>query len=179
MHDTPDPRSIDRREVIRGFAVSALAGAATVVSTGSSAAAAPAVDDGGVAVVDRTLASGRAVIGDAAQQEVVEVAVAHRHLRAGDRVIVNSRDRGGFTAEPLFFNIEGEVEEINDKRAVVGGITCVVDNDSRVYLTGRDGLTAVGFDAYNVRVGAMVGLLCIDNQLDGTRTVHALYPLGA
>lgn len=98
--------------------------------------------------------------------------VKRRSLRAGDRVAVH-RDGDALVASPLFFSARGTVDGAGADAIVVDGARYVVDERSVLHDGARHRALRAG-DA-SVKPGAVVGVLCVENVLDRSLTVQAVY----
>lgn len=112
--------------------------------------------------------SGRKVVVDLDTGEVVRarVRLRRRPLRPGDRVIV---ERGSVT--PLFTDLHGSVQEIDDRAVTIAGRRIAFDEYSVV----RAGQVVRPASRSGLRAGTYVGALCVENRIDRSLTVQALY----
>jgi hypothetical protein len=108
---------------------------------------------------------------------LVHAADAADGLRPGDRVLVG-RDPGTGNAvvTPLLWTAQGRLERLGPDRVVVGGDECLLDDRSMAFDATGPVRRTLGPPATceQLHVGVRVTVLCVDNHLDGTRTVRAL-----
>jgi hypothetical protein len=93
--------------------------------------------------------------------------LSRRRLRPGDRVMVD-----GGSVTPLFAGLRGSVEHIDERGLTIGGRHLALDEHSVVrYGHGDSRPAAHG----GLRTGTYVGALCVENRIERTLTVQALF----
>ena len=151
------------------------AGALGAVAPAAFASAANAAEaDAGAAgeVVGTAAGGGLTVRLDADGRTVTGQAQGDRALRAGDRVVFHG-DGGVF---PLYFGVEGPINARSGGAVSVAGIECRMDGRSAIYRAGGSDVAARSAPpSRDLSPGTRVSLLCVENRLDGTRTVDAVY----
>ncbi len=194
-HASQSDKEISRRRLLRRFGIGAAAVGSVGTVFGRGAARAigtsafnEADDAGAVATVEGAASNGRAHVRIAGKRDSVEahIAVAHRDLRDGDRVIVTEDAVGGLTATPLFLSLDGPIEALGKDALTVQGVRCIIDKSTMVYLHNTRASVEKGpveIVAYSDHAGfgvdSRVGVLSVQNAGDGSNTAHALYPLEA
>jgi hypothetical protein len=94
------------------------------------------------------------------------VRLRRRPLRPGDRVIVD-----GGSVTPLFTGLRGSVQEIDARAVTIAGRRIAIDEHSVV----RAGRTVRPAALSGLRPGTYVGALCVENRIEQTLTVQALF----
>jgi hypothetical protein len=171
-----------RRKVL-ATGSAAVAGGAAAVAVSSTAEAAPAgAAAPGISVVEsvqgervtvrtRTAATIRPRRFDGAAHTLDAQAMPYGWtLRAGDLVMIDEVD-GARMATPMHREVEGLVDKVEADAITVAGRRVLLDARTLLYAEATDE-PVVGSTAHHLRAGDSVAAQCLDNQRDGTLTVH-------